>query len=347
MDKLKIRTSYPIATAIRQGQAQAGIVDHPLTGVLPLLSDEERDWLATQRVDHTVVVGQYRDALVTLQAPPTDETVAEAIRATRSSALAEAKKKAEEAEERIQAALKAPLDAWIGHAGASVYHRLTGDYTYRPVVMDTPDGPYYVPGGEARLVARRAEAEAYAAPRIQQWEADHAKWKQQTEEAKAQEAREKARKAEEKAKVAEAVRLWAAECEELPPNIQRAARDGFDVYPAVKKHAAREVRKVIATLVNGIGTVVSEYYGEEPANRVPSEDAYWVFDQLEKAKEDIADAAIVPHVAVTVGPFLRLDVAEEGTPVWRSAIEVAVLTPWLGDVGTYVLTEPLEEDDDE
>lgn len=367
MEALKIIVSLDSATAIRLGQAQAGETAYPLAGVLHLLDDATREWVADHGAErggeirlptHPYAVAT--EGPVDLDALPTDETVAQAIVQRRESYEAIKLEKAVEEEARIQCALAAPDADWLGTERPWYYTRVasgevssdsTGHGHGRPRVCTVPSGVYLTDEQKTdpRIVARRAEVESRALPAaIEAWEAKYAEWEtacasREAREAEAAAAKEAAR---------EALRQWASTCNELPARIRRAASDGLNVYPAVKRYLGDAVRACLLEIAEPLGGDIVDTYGTpETSDRVPSDEAYAILDALTEAKEQIAAAALVPGVEVTVGPFARVDVFSLRATMYRSAVDVTVNHPWLGDLGDYVLTEPANlpeaEDDDD
>lgn len=362
MKSLKIIVSLDSKTAIRLGQAQAGEAAYPLAGVLPLLTVEQREWFATRmRANHQhndeglrlLTSGSYPYAL-DLPAAPTDEVVAAAIVREIGAAQERDREALAASEAKILEALAAPDADWLTEnrdgcyytAGDGVSSDSTGTPHGRPRVDTSPRGIYLddAQKTDPRIATRRAEVEANTLPgAIAEWEAKHAEWQTSVAARKAREAEAQAAKQAAR----EAMRMWAESCEQLPTRIRRAAADGLDVYPALKRHLGDAVREVISRIAskavghctNTLGGEVVDTYDSETSTRVPSDEAYAIFDVLTAAKDEIAVAAIVPGVEVTVGPFLRVNVAYSGK-IWRSAVDVAVSHPWFGDLGDHVLTEP-------
>jgi hypothetical protein len=273
-----------------------------------------------------------------------------------AEAVERAKKEAEK-EARVQSALAAPDADWLTgkpphyytvQSTGEIANVSGGELHGRPVVDTSPLGLYLEEEQKAdpRIVARRAEVESSTLPTaIAEWEAKYAEWEAACTARRTQEAEEASAKEAARA----AMREWASTCVELPARIRRAASDGLDVYPAVKRHLGDSVRACLRYVAGALGGDVVDTYSIECIDRVPSDEAYAIFDALTAAKDRIVAAAIVPGVTVTVGPFVRADIAEKGHAVWRSAVDVTVSHPWFGDLGDHVLTEPVapEEDDED
>jgi len=87
MVQAKIKVNIPIDVALRAGLAEYGAEEYPLKGVLPLLSEETRNWLASNNLFFMTV--EVREAL-------SDTSVADSI----SAACVEQEKKEKEEEKR-------------------------------------------------------------------------------------------------------------------------------------------------------------------------------------------------------------------------------------------------------
>lgn len=353
MEQIKIVVALDSKTAIRLGIGRAGETEYPLAGVLPQLTDEEREWLVNHTLKNSkenglrVRCGSYWVAL-SLDAEPSDESV---IAAIRRAIEAEAEERAEDsrkAEERILAALAAPDEEWISGAraaGAPAYYTLDeGRLIGIPEVDSHPRGIYLddAQRSDPRVVEHRTHLEQDVLPgAIAEWQSKYAEWQAVVA---AREARD-AEAAAAKERNREELHQWASTCEQLPTRIRRAAADGIDVYAAVKRVVGDSVREAILEVVGPLGGDIVDVYDTEKSDRVPSDEAYAIFDALAERKQAIADAAILPDAEVTVGPMLRVDISSTSSTAYRSAVEVAVQVPWLGDVGDYVLTEPAYPED--
>lgn len=97
MVQAKIKVNIPIDVALRAGLAEYGEAEYPLKGVLPLLSEETRNWLASNNLFFMTV--EVREAL-------SDTSVADAI----SAACVEHEKKGKEEEEHRAAVREGSIE---------------------------------------------------------------------------------------------------------------------------------------------------------------------------------------------------------------------------------------------
>lgn len=358
MEKLSIMVILDAKTAIKLGLPEAGEQAYPLVGVLPKLDEPTRSWLAAhigrrQRVGsgfehdpdgaYTLCFGgsNFFRALP-VPSTPSDEVVAGTLVAVMRADLDEIAKREARDEEKILAALNAPIDDWLRISG-NESHYLRGKREGRPSVASTPSNVYSVRESDPRFIARREEVRRLAAPLIEKWEKEHAEWKRRTEEAELF-----ARQAAELE--AKSFAAWAAQAEVLPPNVRRAAQEGVDVKVELKRIVGTAIRAYLTAIASPLGGDVPKVvYEPKASERVPSDRAYAIRDALEAARDGVAAAALVPGTEVSVGPFERVDISESRSVVMRGAVCVHIHVQYLGDMSEYVLTEPanLPEDEDE
>ena len=330
MENLNIKVHLAVARAISIGVSVAGTQRYPLSGVLPLLSEETRLWLAgaVRLIEGALIVP---GCMLEVDNAPTDDVVADAIKKLHQKALDQEEKAKVQRESEIQEALQLPLGAWIK------IDKTSGPFiTDRPNWTKVPEDP--------RIQARKAEAKQALLPdAFARWEADVA-----AEKAKAA-ALAEADKADEKKRQidSEALRKWVAEQEELPINLRRAAADGFEIVKDLKAYLTAQVEAYIQEAVEAWDGRVHHGYGTKDTNRVPTETAYEIRDQLEAIKQKIAKVAIVPGTEIKVGPFLMVDIGEGRKYDWQTAVEVTVNAPRLGDLGAFVLVDQPEDEPEE
>jgi hypothetical protein len=351
METLKIVVNLPASVAILAQSREAGEAAWPLAGVLPLLSDETREWVASRWTEetHTPGVGRLRGRTgtfrhaVELTATPTDSVVAAAIEADRGEELTEAAAEAAEAEARVVRAVATPDADWLQPG-------TIGEHPTAPSVATNPNG-IYLPDplrSDRRIVARRVGVEARALPRaVGEWVAKQTAWQaEQDAKAAAKAAKEAAREA-----AAEALRAWAAQADgRIPNRIVRAAKDNMNVRAELIRELAVAVAAVCESAVGGNYPAVTDAHGETlPRDGVPSDEAYRRFDALTAAVPQIAQAAALPDAAVKIGPFVRVDINEGSERIYRAAVEVIVTADMVPgtDLGCYVLVEPPALDDDD
>lgn len=148
-----------------------------------------------------------------------------------------------------------------------------------------------------------------------------------------QKQREAAAEEAERAKLYAWVELAAAE---RRPELARAATEGRHLGEAptelLREIVAERVREVV-----GEAPVASTVYQIEERTGVPSAEAYRIFDAL-KAAEQLGEG--LPF-AIEVSEISRIDIAPQGSAVWRTGVVVDC-----GPVQLAAFAEPLDEDDE-
>jgi hypothetical protein len=339
MKELKLKVYLDPRKAAELGLSKAGTAEYPLRGVLPLLSDDERKMLSSYHLDSEGVLSR-RPFNLELSAELSDESVADALKADYSSYAEEQR----EFDEQVDALLSLPDEDWIYYTKTEFpiqRPRIKDKYNWRGLadysILDDPRvkaRKYHV---EDTLFAElRAKYEEGIAPYEEKEKAD-------------KEAKRAAEVAEEKAKEKEAaenrehLRKWAAEQKGLPSNVSRAASEGYDVHQKVTSYLHKAIKNVVQDIVGPMGGTIHDGQDFQESTRVPSELDYEIHDALVEFSEKIALAAKI-DCEVKIGPFNQIDTTDEND--WHDAVEVKVLTKWLGDIGTYVITEPIDEADE-
>ena len=134
-----------------------------------------------------------------------------------------------------------------------------------------------------------------------------------------------------------------------PANALRAVREGIkvkrEIYEFVREQLALRLGSALAGA--GIEAVVlhpDEVQGDEEDNRVPRVEAYALFDAVGAAQGGVLSEINLPRAAIIVGPFVRINVAKSGNPVYRAGFRVTLHHTGLPTEGVriYVLTEALQ-----
>ena len=369
LEKLHLTVHIDRDAAILQGHGQVGTLRVPIEPVIAALKDFDAvasvnfspdtvEWIASHvrgsNGDLEICFdGAYGCNTKRLRSATPEvkmEDLAAQIVRLHSEWIADKRDRQAKAEAEFEAAMAAPIESWI--------HR--DSYSGRPSIWG-PEGKALEKVFTEREAykARQAEAEALLATLLPAWEAEQAaKEAEEVAEKEAKEAKEAA-EAERKERAKAALQTWAGSSSVLPHRVRRAANEGMDVRSEVLRLARAGLRTAIENVtrrtLDETGDIFVNWYNCRVREDVPSNEAYALFDALTAATPALAEAAMLPGAKVTVGPFVRVDVAPKGPDVWRSAVRVTLTHEWLktGTLTLHPLSEPLDyepsndNDDDE
>lgn len=321
MGALTLSVFTPSNVAILAGKATSGSSNWPLDGVLPLLTPEVRAWFANW----------YNNTRsVSLNALPSDQTVATAIERKCAEVTAERAQEHERAAAEAQELIADPA-RMIGQYGYASRWELRS----RGMLDEKLEPELLAQLERARTTAhelceqRNAEREAHALA--------------QAEAAKAAELAKLAKRDEQRA----AVRAFVLDhAGELPHALVRAATEKRDVTEAAAKVLQERVSAALISLVPE-AHVKHWYDWEADDDRAPTDRAYAIRDAIVAGVDAIRAAALGANV--TISDFGRADVHPRKR-VWRTAVRVIVEHPAFSerDFGSEILCEELtlEEEDE-